>query len=257
MSLSDWTDWNQAAIARLKSHGIQNIDLSTFPSSSLAAVLVLLYEDAGQLRVLLTTRSKLLRTHAGQTALPGGRVDDTDKDLTHTAYREAQEEVGLPLDCPHIETLCTFEPFLSLHKLLVTPVVALLTDNSILEGLKASEGEVSRIFSHPLEALLDPMIVKNDALAAFGSEDWFYENELHNTTDSLVPLLGSSPYRMHRFRSTGSPVKGLTSDILISVAQLAFDKQPTYERYAPGQPHGFREIIAIVREQMPSNVKSA
>ncbi|KAK0495338.1 NUDIX hydrolase domain-like protein, partial [Armillaria luteobubalina] len=231
--------------------------------SSLAAVLVLLYEDAGQLRVLLTTRSKLLRTHAGQTALPGGRVDDTDKDLTHTAYREAQEEVGLPLDCPHIETLCTFEPFLSLHKLLVTPVVALLTDNSILEGLKASEGEVSRIFSHPLEALLDPMIVKNDALAAFGSEDWFYENELHasdnlsNTTDSLVPLLGSSPYRMHRFRSTGSPVKGLTSDILISVAQLAFDKQPTYERYAPGQPHGFREIIAIVREQMPSNVKSA
>ncbi len=104
MSLSDWTDWNQAAVARLKSHGIQNIDLSVTylmlsllqkvpihlsvqlsPSSSLAAVLVLLYEDAGQLRVLLTTRSKLLRTHAGQTALPGGRVDDTDKDLNHTA----------------------------------------------------------------------------------------------------------------------------------------------------------------------------
>lgn len=257
MSLSDWTDWNQAAVARLKSHGIQNIDLSIFPSSSLAAVLVLLYEDAGQLRVLLTTRSKLLRTHAGQTALPGGRVDDTDKDLTHTAYREAHEEVDLPLDCPHIQTLCTFEPFLSLHRLLVTPVVALLTDNSILEGLTASEGEVSRIFSHPLEALLDPMIVKDDALAAFGSDDWFYENELHNTTDSLVPLLGNSPYRMHRFRSTASPVKGLTSDILISIAQLAFDKPPTYERYAHGQPHGFREVIAIVREQMPSNAKSA
>ncbi len=177
---------------------------STFPSSSLAAVLVLLYEDAGQLRVLLTTRSKLLRTHAGQTALPGGRVDDTDKDLNHTAvsffsaspndwysrvdykYREAHEEVGLPLDCPHIQTLCTFEPFLSLHRLLVTPVVALLTDNSILEGLTASEGEVSRIFSHPLEALLDPMIVKHDALAAFGSEDWFYENELHASDNSFL-----------------------------------------------------------------------
>ncbi|KAK0193620.1 NUDIX hydrolase domain-like protein [Armillaria mellea] len=236
MSLSDWTDWNQAAVARLKSHGIQNIDLSTFPSSSLAAVLVLLYEDAGQLRVLLTTRSKLLRTHAGQTALPGGRVDDTDKGLTHTAYREAHEEVGLPLDCPYIETLCTFEPFLSLHRLLVTPVVALLTDNSILDGLTASEGEVSRIFSHPLEALLDPII---------------------NTTDSLVPLLGNSPYRMHRFRSTASPVKGLTSDILISIAQFAFNKPPTYERYAPGQPHGFREILAIVQEHMPSNAKSA
>ncbi|KAI9573995.1 hypothetical protein HD554DRAFT_2012754, partial [Boletus coccyginus] len=35
-----------------------------------AAVLVLLYEKEGEPRVLLTTRSKLLRTHPGQTALP-------------------------------------------------------------------------------------------------------------------------------------------------------------------------------------------
>src|ERR1700689_4651129 len=37
--------------------------------SKLAAVLVLLYECAGELRVLLTTRSKTLRSHPGQTAL--------------------------------------------------------------------------------------------------------------------------------------------------------------------------------------------
>lgn len=35
--------------------------------------------------MLLTTRSKALRTHAGQTALPGGKTDDTDKDLIETA----------------------------------------------------------------------------------------------------------------------------------------------------------------------------
>lgn len=48
-------------------------------------MLVLLYEKEGNLRVLLTTRSKTLRAHPGQTALPGGKVDDTDKDVVHTA----------------------------------------------------------------------------------------------------------------------------------------------------------------------------
>jgi peroxisomal coenzyme A diphosphatase NUDT7 len=51
----------------------------------LAAVLVLLYEQAGELRVLLTTRSKLLRAHPGQTALPGGKVEENDVDFVETA----------------------------------------------------------------------------------------------------------------------------------------------------------------------------
>jgi coenzyme A diphosphatase NUDT7 len=47
--------------------------------------MVLLYERAGELRVLLTTRSKALRSHPGQTALPGGKVDETDGDFVQTA----------------------------------------------------------------------------------------------------------------------------------------------------------------------------
>ena len=54
-----------------------------------AAVLVLLYErkDQGGLRVLLTTRSKELRSHPGQTALPGGKVDQSDAGVIDTAVR--------------------------------------------------------------------------------------------------------------------------------------------------------------------------
>lgn len=63
----------------------------------LAAVLVLLYEEGGELRVLLTTRSKLLRAHPGQTALPGGKADETDADLVYTAVRFRK-----PLSCPPI-----------------------------------------------------------------------------------------------------------------------------------------------------------
>ena len=48
-------------------------------------MLVLLYEKAGELRVLLTTRDKSLRAHPGQVALPGGKVDGTDADVYETA----------------------------------------------------------------------------------------------------------------------------------------------------------------------------
>jgi hypothetical protein len=94
-------------------------------------------------------------------------------------FREAHEEVGLPLNCPDIQTLCLLEPFISLHKLVVTPVVAFLSRPDILRHLKASEGEVAHIFSHPLEAMLDPSIVKHESLVEKGSEDWIYETELH------------------------------------------------------------------------------
>jgi len=51
---------------------------------------------AGGPAVLLTRRSLGLRNHAGQWALPGGRVDD-DEDAVDAARRELSEELGLDL----------------------------------------------------------------------------------------------------------------------------------------------------------------
>ena len=60
-----------------------------FPPNKRAAVLILLFElnRDGFLRVLLTTRSKSLRSHPGQTALPGGKVDPDDQNVIQTAVR--------------------------------------------------------------------------------------------------------------------------------------------------------------------------
>ena len=54
-------------------------------ASKVGAVLILLYERAGRIHVLLTTRSKELRSHPGQTALPGGKVDKEDSNAIETA----------------------------------------------------------------------------------------------------------------------------------------------------------------------------
>ncbi len=61
-----------------------------------AAVLVPLYLADGELHAVFTRRRDDLRRHPGEISFPGGRHDDSDEDLTATALREAEEEIGLP-----------------------------------------------------------------------------------------------------------------------------------------------------------------
>lgn len=61
----------------------------------LAAVLLLERASPAGLEVLLVKRARHLNSHAGEVGLPGGMTEPFDKDLWHTALREAQEEVGL------------------------------------------------------------------------------------------------------------------------------------------------------------------
>jgi 8-oxo-dGTP pyrophosphatase MutT (NUDIX family) len=63
-----------------------------------AAVLVALYVGGGEIHAVFTRRRDDLRRHAGEISFPGGRRDDDDPDLLHTALREADEEIGLPPD---------------------------------------------------------------------------------------------------------------------------------------------------------------
>jgi 8-oxo-dGTP pyrophosphatase MutT (NUDIX family) len=61
-----------------------------------AGVLVPLYEQDGELHVVFTKRRDDLRRHPGEISFPGGRRDDGDADLSETALRESEEEIGLP-----------------------------------------------------------------------------------------------------------------------------------------------------------------
>lgn len=84
----DVTKKTHLCLQHLLSHKFDQTSYpSQYPASKRAAVLVVLYEKGGLLRVLLTTRSKSLRAHPYQTALPGGKCDSTDVDLVATAVR--------------------------------------------------------------------------------------------------------------------------------------------------------------------------
>jgi 8-oxo-dGTP pyrophosphatase MutT (NUDIX family) len=60
-----------------------------------AAVLVPLFHDGNEYRVLLTRRSHEVFHHKGQISFPGGKPSKSDSSLLDTALRESWEEIGL------------------------------------------------------------------------------------------------------------------------------------------------------------------
>jgi len=86
------------------------------------SVLILLYEDGGQIKFPLTKRPDYLGTHGGQISLPGGKAEEGE-DVTETALREGEEEIGIKRESiTVIGTLSEF--FVIPSNFLIVPVVA-------------------------------------------------------------------------------------------------------------------------------------
>jgi 8-oxo-dGTP pyrophosphatase MutT (NUDIX family) len=116
-----------------------------------SAVLVPLYEEDGESYVLMTRRSPHLRKHRWEVSFPGGRRDEGDPSLWHTALRETFEEIGLDPSLPRrIGELDRFVTVSSVS--LVSPLVAVLPGRP--DGLVASPHEVEAILHVPLAELL-------------------------------------------------------------------------------------------------------
>ncbi|KAJ7093500.1 NUDIX hydrolase domain-like protein [Mycena epipterygia] len=212
-----------------------------YPRSRSAAVLVALFVGRfGDLYVLLNRRSATLRSYAGDTSLPGGKVDPQDKSIEDTARREAFEEIGLPRNKLKVPLLCVLEPFLASNELIVTPVVVLILDYSLRPILNTAE--VASLFSHPLASFLS-------SSPPFPTEPELIEVAYHTTSDWTYPGPNGIPRksRAHRFltgREAGGikPVFGLTASILIRAASIAHARPPDFEVSHPDGQTGEERI---------------
>lgn len=98
--------------------------------------------------LLLTRRATTLRKHAGQWALPGGRLDPGETP-EQAALRELEEEVGLAL--PPERILGRLDDFTTRSGFVMTPVVVW---GGRGEPLTPNPGEVASIHRIPLAEFL-------------------------------------------------------------------------------------------------------
>jgi 8-oxo-dGTP pyrophosphatase MutT (NUDIX family) len=118
-----------------------------------AAVLALFGEGPGGPDVLLLQRNAEMRSHAGQPAFPGGRIDPSDDGPVGAALREAREETGL--DPSGVEILATMpELWIPPSGNVVTPVVAWWREPS--EVRPAAPAEVETVARVPISDLVNP-----------------------------------------------------------------------------------------------------
>jgi 8-oxo-dGTP pyrophosphatase MutT (NUDIX family) len=132
--------------------------------------------------VLLTERTTHLSTHSGQVAFPGGKQDETDTDVAHTALREAQEEIGLHPGL--IEVIGHMPTYRTGSQFIITPVVALVSAD---HRLVLNTFEVADAFEVPLDFLMNPAHHRRHAMEWAGARrEWFSMPYMDGTKERFI-----------------------------------------------------------------------
>ncbi|MCU1430280.1 MAG: pyrophosphohydrolase [Actinomycetia bacterium] len=156
--------------------------------SRAAAVLVPLFEEAGEARVILTKRPETMPSHQGEIAFPGGKYDpDLDANLEATARREAWEEVGIEPDA--VDVVARLEGIATIaSQFTITPFVGFLPGRP---ALSPDPREVVAVFDVALSELM---------------ADGVYREERWDTWRADLDV--------HFYELTGETVWGATARIL-------------------------------------------
>jgi 8-oxo-dGTP pyrophosphatase MutT (NUDIX family) len=170
--------------------------LDPAPLLRTSAVLVPLFEEAGQARLVFIRRSDRVGTHRGDVAFPGGVIDPGETPPA-AALREAYEEVGiLPADVEVIGRLHDFPATGSgFH---ITPVVGI---TAIRPDYVVNVEEIDGVFDVPLVDILDP--------ACYREEIW------------RAP--SSAPADIPFFELAGGTVWGATAILLLELLAIVLE----------------------------------
>lgn len=115
----------------------------------ISAVTLLLYPKESDIRFVLTQRPEYDGIHSAQISLPGGKLEDQDATLKHTALRETKEEIGIDEEQINVLGELT-QVYIPPSNFLVTPFITYsdFTPEFLLNH------EVTKIIEPSIEELL-------------------------------------------------------------------------------------------------------
>jgi 8-oxo-dGTP pyrophosphatase MutT (NUDIX family) len=144
-------------------------DVDAGDSPPTAAAVLIAITDTTRPGMILTLRRENMRTHAGQVAFPGGRIDKGEE-VVAAALREANEELGL--DPGIVTVIGTLDPYRTITGFSVIPVLGVIPPDLALEP---HEHEVADWFEAPLDFLLDPANHQHRSALFQGRDRHYYE----------------------------------------------------------------------------------
>lgn len=129
------------------------------------AVLILFYPDEqGGINFPVILRPTYDGAHSGQISFPGGKVDPDDRDVIHTALREAWEEIRAPWDEIRILGQLS-EVYVFVSDFRVVPVVGTLPYKP---GFVPDPREVARIHEINLGQISNRQIIEEGKIPIRG-----------------------------------------------------------------------------------------
>jgi 8-oxo-dGTP pyrophosphatase MutT (NUDIX family) len=154
-----------------------------------AAVLLPLYgwldDEPG---LLFTERPADMRRHAGEISFPGGRRDPGDADLSATALREAQEEIGLdPASVELGEELPATNTFVTGYR--IHPFVGRIPHPRELD-LQPNPAEVETLLTFSLEVLSESYAIRRLVRHGVPIHTPTYEIESHLIWGATARIVG-------------------------------------------------------------------
>ncbi len=177
----------QAQIKLAPDFRIKELKMPQPENARLAGVLLLLYPHNGQWYFPLMRRtSNGNDRHSDQISLPGGS-HEANESLQQTALREAQEEIGAPIDrVSVIGTLSNM--YIPVSNFLITPTVGSIDHKP---EFQCDTREVAELLEVPLATIFDANVIKREewTLRGMKVEVPFYLIQGHKVWGATAMIL--------------------------------------------------------------------
>lgn len=131
----------------------------------ISAVALLLYPKENNIHFVLTKRPEYEGTHSGQISFPGGKLEEQDATLKHTALRETREEIGIQEE--HINVLGELtQVYIPPSNFLVTPF---LTYSDYTPEFSLNHEVITIIEPNIIDLLDDKNIISTKVNTKYGN----------------------------------------------------------------------------------------